>query len=61
MKTFQAGSPLAATRMKEWEYAKAYVISKIVESTGYKRLRPASFSRVVDDMRARDTLESNSG
>nr|AVX53264.1 RNA-dependent RNA polymerase [Marmot picobirnavirus] len=43
-----------------WAFAKEIVHEKLVYC-GCVSLRPASYQRVVDDMRARDTLESNSG
>lgn len=44
----------------DWQTAKEAVIGKLF-NCGCRDLRPASYSHVVDDMRARDTLESNSG
>nr|UDL14468.1 MAG: putative RNA-dependent RNA polymerase [Picobirnavirus sp.] len=47
-----------------WRYAKQYCIDYLTSRSGFNlpgTLRPASFRHVVDDMRARDTLESNSG
>lgn len=46
---------------RSWEEAKNYVRRLLTVEYGIRNLRPASYSRVVDDMRARDTLESNSG
>jgi len=43
-----------------WELAKQRKIRQY-KQYGVARLRPASYERVVEDMRARDTLESNSG
>lgn len=43
-----------------WENAKQAVREELL-AMGIQSLRPASYKRVVDDMRARDTLESNSG
>nr|QIR30723.1 RNA-dependent RNA polymerase [Chicken picobirnavirus] len=45
---------------REWIGAKQDAI-KLLRSVGCYSLRPASYSSVIDDMRARDTLESNSG
>lgn len=44
-----------------WKQAKEKTVKFLTQITGFKRLRPASYQHVVDDMRARDTLESNSG
>lgn len=44
----------------EWEEAKRIVV-KLLHQCGAYALAPVSYERVVDDMRARDTLESNSG
>lgn len=43
-----------------WEQAKRYVV-KTFHANNIAVLRPAAYSNVVADMRARDTLESNSG
>lgn len=43
-----------------WEDSKRELI-RLLKSAGVQVLRPASYQHVVDDMRARDTLESNSG
>lgn len=50
----------AAFASKEWEEAVNTVIKKYL-SAGIRNLYPRAYERVVDDMRARDTLESNSG
>lgn len=56
----QAASPRpAAFDSKDWALAKSMVRSNLLQYA--KNLRPASYKHVVDDMRARDTLESNSG
>lgn len=44
----------------DWQKAKYFVSRDLSRRTGGS-LRPASYKRVIDDMRARDTLESNSG
>lgn len=44
----------------EWGIAKDITLSNI-KRQGVVGIRPASYNRVIDDMRARDTLESNSG
>ena len=58
--TFEPKSRPTAFSTREWQVAKKYV-SKCLFAAGCKSLRPVSYTRVVDDMRARDTLESNSG
>nr|QXV86705.1 MAG: RNA-dependent RNA-polymerase [Picobirnavirus sp.] len=45
----------------DWKTAKRYVKAQLTGQDGASGLRPASYPRVIDDMRARDTLESNSG
>jgi hypothetical protein len=45
---------------KDWKMAKSLLSRDLARRTG-GALRPAPYSRVLDDMRARDTLESNSG
>lgn len=59
----QAGSPQPAIfRTKLWQKAKENAVKYLIHETGlYKRLRPRAYKHVVDDMRNRDTLESNSG
>jgi hypothetical protein len=59
----QADSPMPAIfRTKLWQQAKANAVKYLIRETGlYKRLRPRAYEHVVDDMRDRDTLESNSG
>lgn len=45
-----------------WQKAKRTAVKRLFVDTGcYKRLRPRALEHVVDDMRSRDTLESNSG
>lgn len=44
----------------EWKQAKRFV-ERHLHNAGCIGLAPVSYKRVVDDMRARDTLESNSG
>lgn len=48
-----------AFRSKLWDQAKAEIRADFAKLN--LSLRPASYRHVVDDMRARDTLESNSG
>lgn len=43
-----------------WKAAKRYTV-RWLHSCGCRGLSPVPYHRVVDDMRARDTLESNSG
>lgn len=47
-------------RRPEWREAKRIVVKKLYRA-GARSLRPASYESVVDDMRARDTLDSKSG
>lgn len=53
------GKPVAFSS-PEWKSAKARVF-EILATNKVFGLRPASYRSVVDDMRARDVLESNSG
>lgn len=43
-----------------WQTAKAITVRRL-KRAGCRGLTPVPYNRVVDDMRARDTLESNSG
>lgn len=58
-----AGTPKPALfSTPVWQQAKRNFVNKFIVQTGlYRRLRPASYESVVDDMSARDTLSSNSG
>nr|AVX53266.1 RNA-dependent RNA polymerase [Marmot picobirnavirus] len=58
-----AGSPKPELfKSDQWQNAKRIAVKRLFQDTGlYKRLRPRALEHVVDDMRARDTLESNSG
>lgn len=57
----KAHSPVPeAFETDDWAKAKEECIINF-KKHGIRGLRPASYSNVVDDMRARDTLESNSG
>lgn len=58
-----AGTPKPALfSTPQWQQAKKNFIDKFIFKSGFsKRLRPASYESVVDDMSARDTLSSNSG
>nr|QXV86687.1 MAG: RNA-dependent RNA-polymerase [Picobirnavirus sp.] len=59
--TFKEYSPVpAAYDSSEWTRAVNLCIEKMRQRSVWM-LRPTSYARVVDDMRARDTLESNSG
>lgn len=58
--TFLPGKRPPAFETAEWAEAQAEV-TMILHSLGCKNLRPVGYRRVVDDMRVRDTLESNSG
>lgn len=44
----------------QWRQAKRNVVRKL-HNAGARGLSPVSYKRVIDDMRVRDTLESNSG
>lgn len=55
----QADVP-SAFSSDNWKYAKRYVI-RALHSAGCRGLSPVPYRRAIDDMRARDTLESNSG
>lgn len=59
---FKLGDPPrpAIFRSRDWEFAKDMVSRELARRTG-GALRPAPYNRVIDDMRVRDTLESNSG
>ena len=50
----------SAFKTQEWLAAKSAVVTSF-KRAGIYALRPASYSRVIDDMQTRDTLESNSG
>lgn len=52
--------PSAFSTDELWQEAKRRVTRTLLRS-GARSLRPAPYQSVVDDMRARDTLESNSG
>lgn len=59
----QAATPMPAIfRTKLWQKAKRKAVVHLIINTGiFMRLRPRSYDAVVDDMRDRDTLDSNSG
>lgn len=60
-KSVSFSSP-AVFRSPEWNRAKRRVVERLFKDNHlYHVLRPKSLHSVVDDMRARDTLESNSG
>ena len=50
----------SAFKTAEWQQAKRNVVKKL-HRAGARGLSPVPYKRVIDDMRARDTLESNSG
>jgi hypothetical protein len=59
--TFLAsGKEPRAFKSQEWQQAKR-MVEKFLHNSGCVGLAPVPYKRVVDDMRARDTLESNSG
>lgn len=59
--TFQSSDRrLAAFQSDEWKQAKRTVV-RFLHRVGCRGLSPVPYKRVLDDMRARDTLESNSG
>lgn len=59
--TFRVTPKPKAFQTEIWDQAKRTVISILTGDNYKRRLRPAAYSAVVDDMRTRDTLESNSG
>nr|USE07990.1 MAG: putative RNA-dependent RNA polymerase [Picobirnavirus sp.] len=58
--TFSLSERHPAFDTEEWRWAKRQVVRNL-HSAGCVGLSPVPYKRVVDDMRARDTLESNSG
>lgn len=58
--SFSEADTPSAFSTDDWKTAKRSVTQILLQS-GCRSLRPVSYRRVVDDMRARDTLESNSG
>lgn len=58
--TFADKKVAEAFSSSEWAAAKRQVV-KLLHRAGCKGLSPISYQRVVDDMRARDTISSNSG
>lgn len=58
--TFLQGERPIAFTTENWQKAQAIVADRM-HSLGCRNLRPVGYRRVVDDMRVRDTLESNSG
>lgn len=63
MPSFEMGAARGYPRAYDsgfWEMAKLNTV-KLLKQHGVHSLRPASFEKVVDNMRSRDTLESNSG
>lgn len=59
-KGFKSPPDLEAFKTSQWAEARR-IATKTLLSAGVANLRPAKYERVVDDMRVRDTLESNSG
>lgn len=59
--TFERHSPGVAFDTLEWRKAVKRTTYEVSSDLKFGKLRPASYPRVLDDMRARDTLESNSG
>lgn len=57
---FESSPTPKAFSDKLWALAKQRVTDELF-AQGVQKLRPASYKHVIDDMRARDTLESNSG
>lgn len=58
--SFSASEKMVAFGTPEWKEAKREV-QRQLHNAGCKGLSPVPYKRVIDDMRARDTLESNSG
>jgi hypothetical protein len=58
--SFEEQAKPSAFSSDEWKLAKRQVV-KALHRYGCRGLTPVPYHRVVDDMRARDTLESNSG
>lgn len=58
--SFSEGNKFPAFETANWRFAKREVVKQL-HNAGCKGLSPVPYTRVIDDMRARDTLESNSG
>jgi hypothetical protein len=58
--SFDASDTPRAFSSREWQMAKRQTV-KMLHSSGCRGLSPVPYKRAIDDMRARDTLESNSG
>lgn len=58
--SFSTNTSFPGFSSREWDEAKSWTAYQL-HCAGCRGLRPVALSRVVDDMRARDTLESNSG
>lgn len=58
--SFSSSEDHPVFRTDEWKQAKRNVV-RYLHRSGCKGLAPVPYNRVIDDMRARDTLESNSG
>lgn len=59
--TFSKAKPASAFKTVEWREAKDIVRYNFLSKRHMRAIRPAALTKVLDDMRARDTLESNSG
>lgn len=59
--SFAEHSLVSGFSSARWQRAKRRVKEEIRRLGGYNSLTPRSYSAVIDDMRSRDTLESNSG
>ena len=58
--SFSSTGKMSGFGTSEWAEAKRICVKQL-HNAGCKGLSPVPYSRVIDDMRARDTLESNSG
>jgi hypothetical protein len=58
--SFDVADVPSAFSSEEWKKAKR-AVTRALHSAGCRGLAPVPYSRAIDDMRARDTLESNSG
>ena len=60
--TFQGSTTKpAAFATRQWQKAKQKTTHTLMTTGKLNRIRPATYEHVIDDMRARDTLESNAG
>lgn len=58
--SFDVADVPSAFSTEEWQRAKR-AVTRVLHAAGCRGLSPVPYSRAIDDMRARDTLESNSG